>query len=195
MKKFVAGLLVGVLVSTGFAYAAQKYTASVVPYKILVNGKVFTNTDKPAVNIDGSTYLPLRAMGEALNVAVNWNAKLKQVEIGDMNGSSSQGVINAPNAQIKFSKYSSIMGYRIFDVEIKNTGTTEMTYDPADFKCDGNDVNSKVSIENAVMLQSGKLLPGSSISGKVAFISDGDATKTSFSLSYKGSYRTTFSSK
>jgi len=33
--------------------------------------------------VEGRTYLPLRAMGDALGVPVNWNEELKQAEVGN----------------------------------------------------------------------------------------------------------------
>ncbi len=58
-----------------------EYVASKAPYKIKLEGKEL-KTSHPIVTVDGTTYLPLRAIGEALNVPVNWNAAKKQVEIG-----------------------------------------------------------------------------------------------------------------
>lgn len=83
MKKFLYGLLVGLLLSIGItAFAAEQLTAYRASFPILVNGKEW-KTDKPVVTIDGSTYLPLRALGEALGVKIEWNSKLKRVEIGE----------------------------------------------------------------------------------------------------------------
>lgn len=80
MKKFVSGLLTGILLSSSIAFAAT-YVAEDVSFKIFVNGKEFTSA--PAVAINGSTYLPLRAMGEVLGVPVEWNSELGQVEVGN----------------------------------------------------------------------------------------------------------------
>lgn len=83
MKKFISGLLVGILISTlAVGYAAVEFDVKLADFPILVNGKVFT-TDKPIVTINDSTYLPLRAIGEALGVKVNWNSELNRAEIGE----------------------------------------------------------------------------------------------------------------
>ena len=81
MKKFIAGVLVGTLISGSIAYAAT-YVANVASFKILVNGKEFTS-DPPALVVEGRTYLPLRAMGDALGVPVVWNEDLRQAEVGN----------------------------------------------------------------------------------------------------------------
>ena len=81
MKKFVSGMLAGAVLAGTVAFGAQ-YVADTATFKVLVNGKEF-NSDKPIVAIEGSTYLPLKAIGEALGVPVQWNAELKQVEVGN----------------------------------------------------------------------------------------------------------------
>lgn len=51
-------------------------------------------SDPPALAVDGRTYLPLRAMGEALGVPVNWNEELHQAEVGTVPDESSVTVNN-----------------------------------------------------------------------------------------------------
>lgn len=81
MKKFIAGVIVGTIISSSIAFAAT-YVANVANFKVLVNGKEFTS-DPPALVVEGRTYLPLRAMGDALGVPVTWNEELRQAEVGD----------------------------------------------------------------------------------------------------------------
>lgn len=81
MKKFIAGIIVGALISSSIAYAAT-YVANVASFKVLVNGKEFTS-DPPALVVEGRTYLPLRAIGDALGVPVSWNEELRQAEVGN----------------------------------------------------------------------------------------------------------------
>lgn len=80
MKKFICGLLTGVLICGTAAFAAN-YEAVTAGFKVLVNGKEFTS-DPPALVVEGRTYLPLRAIGDALGVPVNWNDELGQAEVG-----------------------------------------------------------------------------------------------------------------
>lgn len=81
MKKFISGLACGIVIASTVALAAS-YVAEDASFKVFVNGKEFTSSK--AVVIDGSTYLPLRAMGDVLGVPVNWNNELHQVEVGNM---------------------------------------------------------------------------------------------------------------
>lgn len=82
MKKFISGTLCGAVLTTSIIAFAANYEAITATFPVFVNGVEWT-TDKPVVTIDGSTYLPLRAMGNALGVPVNWNEDLRQVEIGN----------------------------------------------------------------------------------------------------------------
>ena len=96
MKKFICGLLTGVLICGTAAFAAN-YEAVTAGFKVLVNGKEFTS-DPPALVVEGRTYLPLRAIGDALGVPVNWNDELGQAEVG-MVTSGGEGQIGLdPNA-------------------------------------------------------------------------------------------------
>lgn len=80
MKKFILGTITGVALASTVALAAT-YIAEDASFKVFVNGEEFTSSK--AVVIDGSTYLPLRAMGDVLGVPVNWNNELRQVEVGN----------------------------------------------------------------------------------------------------------------
>ncbi len=80
MKKFMLGFLLGAVIFSGIVYAAN-YEALPVTFSVYVNGSLFTATPG-AVAINGSTFLPLRAIGEALGVQVNWNQEKFRVEVG-----------------------------------------------------------------------------------------------------------------
>lgn len=85
MKKETTKMLaVGILgaVLSGSVALAAVYTAEPASFKVLVNGQEFTS-EPPAMVINGSTYLPLRAMGSALGVPVEWNSELNQAEVGN----------------------------------------------------------------------------------------------------------------
>lgn len=81
MKRFIAGFLAGATLFGAIGAFAASYVANPVDFKVLVNGEEFTS-DPPPVEIEGRTYLPLRAMGDALGVPVNWNEELRQAEVG-----------------------------------------------------------------------------------------------------------------
>lgn len=83
MKKFLSGFIVGAILFGTIGVFAVSYVANPVDFKVLVNGEEFVS-DPPALEVEGRTYLPLRAMGEALGVPVNWNEELRQAEVGSM---------------------------------------------------------------------------------------------------------------
>jgi len=92
MKKYISGFIVGVLTTVGitvFAEEVKSFIAEKATFDVYVAGEKF-ESDKPAVVIDGSTYLPLRATGEALGVNVEWNAEKRRVEVGEMKATISE---------------------------------------------------------------------------------------------------------
>jgi len=106
MKKFICGLLVGLILSLSFAvYAAEQFIADKATFPIFVNGKEW-KSDMPIVAINGSTYLPLKAIAELLDVKVKWNSELHRVEIGDM-----------PTAEYSYSNPAPLGTAQIIEVE------------------------------------------------------------------------------
>lgn len=84
MKKVSFGFILGMIVCVGLqtiAATTSIFKAEKAPFDIIVNGNKFTDTSKPPVLIDGSTYLPLRSMGNVLNVPVEWNDEKRRVEV------------------------------------------------------------------------------------------------------------------
>lgn len=84
MKKriqgLVTGLILGTILTTTVTAIAANFQAVTATYPILIDGVEFKSENPPVV-IDGRTYLPLRAIGEALGVKVDWNGDLSRVEI------------------------------------------------------------------------------------------------------------------
>ena len=113
---FVASL---VLASVSFASTAS-YTALKASFKVLVNGTEL-KSDKPIVTINGTTYLPLSAVGKALNVNASWNAKLKRVEIGK---------VIAPRPDVDFTNIIVKENYGMTTVEgeVKNNLSKNISF-------------------------------------------------------------------
>ena len=82
MRNFILGFLVASLVF-GTVAIANEFRVERAGFDILVNGEEF-KSDPPPVVIDGRTFLPLRAMGDALNTRVHWNGEERRVEVGKM---------------------------------------------------------------------------------------------------------------
>lgn len=85
MKKkfqgFIAGLLIGIMLTSGVAYAKQIRKTAELFYnniKISLNGQELRPKDingnyvEPFI-IDGTTYLPVRAVASVLGLSVDWN--------------------------------------------------------------------------------------------------------------------------
>lgn len=78
---FIAGLVLtfGLLFTAKGVYAATKI-AQQVNYPILIDNVIWTPST-PALNVEGSTYLPLRAMSEALGVQIDWSKEYRRVDV------------------------------------------------------------------------------------------------------------------
>lgn len=84
MKKVILGFITGVITAltfTVFAASTEIFTAQQATFDIYVKGEKFISENPPVV-IGGRTYLPLRDIGEALGVSVEWNGTERKVEIG-----------------------------------------------------------------------------------------------------------------
>ncbi|WP_158289257.1 stalk domain-containing protein [Paenibacillus flagellatus] len=84
MKKFVAGIIVGVTLTIGssvFADQIKQFVLTAASYPIFVNGKEFADPEHPVLNYEGSTYVPLAKLGDLTGVQYKWNDDLKRVEI------------------------------------------------------------------------------------------------------------------
>lgn len=98
MKNFILGTITGITIASSVAFATT-YTASPASFKVLVNGKEFTS-DPPAMVINDRTYLPLRAIGDALGVPVEWNDELKQAEVGDVTATKNESTQSSESSDL-----------------------------------------------------------------------------------------------
>jgi hypothetical protein len=86
IKTLSIGIAIGVSISTltpTFA-TVQQYILTRITYPIVVSGEKYANDELPVLNLNGSTYIPLRAVGDILNAKVEWNEELRRVEIGGL---------------------------------------------------------------------------------------------------------------
>ena len=73
MKKFVTGLIIGIIIATTLSAAASPNV------KIFVNDKEINS--ESAFILDGVTMVPLRLISEGLGASVKWNQETKSVYI------------------------------------------------------------------------------------------------------------------
>ena len=97
MKKRLQGLIAGVLISTilasGVVFAKQASETINVIYdniKILIDGKEYQPTDANGNVVEpfiynGTTYLPVRAIANAFDKEVDWEAQTSTVTLGSKN--------------------------------------------------------------------------------------------------------------
>lgn len=93
IKYLAAGVLIGAtVVATAGAFAYTDYIEAVYNnIKIVVNGKEIHPNSEPFIS-NGTTYLPVRAVAEALGQPVDWDGPNHTVYIGSMNGN-----LNSPS--------------------------------------------------------------------------------------------------
>jgi hypothetical protein len=93
LQGFLAGILIGTLLMGGVAYAAgaQALQATFHNIKLVVDGNTITPTDasgnavEPFI-VNGTTYLPVRAVADALGKEVYWDGPNWTVYLGNMGG-------------------------------------------------------------------------------------------------------------
>ncbi len=111
MKKFIVGMIVGIMLTSSIAFAVS-YVAEPVSFKVLVNGEEFVS-EPPALVVEGRTYLPLRAIGDALGVPVEWNEELRQAEVGTMPAIENEELVIS-----YYDEYNSVPDFgKIFNAE------------------------------------------------------------------------------
>lgn len=90
LQGMIAGVLIGVMLPCGVAFAKQATEAIKVTYnniKIFIDGKEYQPTDvngnvvEPFI-YNGTTYLPVRAIANAFDKEVDWEAQTSTVTLG-----------------------------------------------------------------------------------------------------------------
>ncbi|KNY26408.1 copper amine oxidase N-terminal domain-containing protein [Pseudobacteroides cellulosolvens] len=76
----------------------KSWKALKAEFKVIVRGDEL-DSEYPPVVVEGRTFLPLRVLGDALGVKVDWNDKLKQAEV-DMGVTTTPEVTPIPGAMI-----------------------------------------------------------------------------------------------
>ena len=90
IKSFIAGVVVAtIILSAGAAIAATERNISVIfrDIRLVVNGETITPRDAQGNIVEpfiwqGSTFLPIRAVGEALGMPVSWDGVTSTVYVG-----------------------------------------------------------------------------------------------------------------
>lgn len=89
-KQFLLGLIVGgILFNTipSFANTVKQYILLESSFPMYVNGKEYKPAS-PILNYNGTTYIPLREVGNILGVPLNFDGKT--IQIGEINNTTAQ---------------------------------------------------------------------------------------------------------
>lgn len=82
LKKFLSGILVGLLISSSLLLmaASSDVVGKYTDFNFVVNGESKTLQDKSIV-VSGSSYLPVRAISEMLGFGVNYNGNTRTIDL------------------------------------------------------------------------------------------------------------------
>jgi len=108
LQGLIAGILIGVIMTSGFSFAKQLIKKAELVYsdiKISLNGEEIQPKDafgEPVepFAVDGTTYLPVRAVANALGLKVDWDTKTNTVLLDD-------GVYRKPKDEFDAKKVAS----------------------------------------------------------------------------------------
>ncbi len=78
MKRLMALVVVFLFVGMVTATASASIAASITDIKLFLNGN---QLDKEIIVVDGSSYLPVRAISEALGLTVGWNGDTRTITL------------------------------------------------------------------------------------------------------------------
>jgi hypothetical protein len=105
LQGLIAGIVVGALLTGGTALAAstQRLDAVFNSIKLFVDGKEVVPKDATGKTVEpfvvsGTTYLPVRAVAEALGKQVSWDGATYTVYIGDKGGTLEQPALRLVDA-------------------------------------------------------------------------------------------------
>lgn len=78
MKKFIIVLLILLMIAV--PVTAKDFSLVSVTYPVLVNGQQLP-TDKPVLNLDGTTYVPLRAVLDIMGARTEWTGGQVNIDV------------------------------------------------------------------------------------------------------------------
>lgn len=124
-KKLISSILAGVMILSSLCvgvYAYDKYVAK-ADFKINFNNNP-VNLTKEMVTIDGSTYLPLRALcEEVLGLTVDWNGDTQTIDLWNITKPNDRGTHEYPVAKgigVVGSFKAKKDGYVTYEIAVKD---------------------------------------------------------------------------
>lgn len=92
MRKTLSVIIIALLVVallSGAVFAAQTKYKGFPVVNLILNGKAIA-ASTPAINIDGTTYVPLRLVSESMGIKTKWDQATQTVIIGSSGGDATQ---------------------------------------------------------------------------------------------------------
>lgn len=148
MKKFIAGFLSAMIICSGCTAAlaatgSQSLRAVYKNIKVVVDNKTVAlkdsagNTIEPFI-VNGTTYLPVRAVAQALGTSISWDGSTNTVYVGEH--SSASGTSATPSGTVLYNENGIKLTYmgaeRTNDMYIN--GTQQMSGTMVTIKIDNN---------------------------------------------------------
>jgi hypothetical protein len=148
MKKFISGLILGLLIATASVVAANsEVIAKFTSFNFVVNGESKQLETQPVV-VNGSSYLPVRELSNLLGYDVTYKADTKTIELNVNSNTSStdlSGTGETDGASYEWVSYITLA--EEYDLSVTTTNSTntmtisngEVTVDiqMPNFKTDG----------------------------------------------------------
>jgi len=138
IKGLIAGIFIGIMIAATTVIASSGIIKKDLHYnniKITMNGEEIKPTDangnyvEPFI-IDGTTYLPVRGVANALDLEVNWDASTNTVKLHEKN-----------ELDLFFNEYGELVEKSLENMGLENGFTYDVTTSP-----DGSSIIADVKV-------------------------------------------------
>ncbi len=131
-KSLIIGIVIGVMIAGSSVFAITGAIQKTLEYndiKITLNGQEILPTDANGTyvepfTIDGTTYLPVRAIGNALGLSVDWNDETKTVILGKDTSSGTQAsgnvIYDKDGIRISYDGFVDYTSYQAYKLLVEN---------------------------------------------------------------------------
>lgn len=158
IKGLIMGMVIGAMISTTTVFAMTGAVQKLIEYsnmKIMINGEEITPTDANGeyvepFAIEGTTYLPVRAVANALGLDVGWDMKTKTVQLSKKKTeeqSSGMVVYEKNGVRISYKDFSKDDFSSKFNFLVENNSGYEICVQARDESLNGFMVSGIMSQE------------------------------------------------
>jgi len=134
----VAAILFGICIPT--TAASRQTIATYNGAKIMLNGSLLSTKDAETVVIDGTNYLPVRAIAESLDLVVGWNSYTNTIILESVgNNKTNTTAIEQNTNSITKNNYSSIENTN--SLPTYNYTNDDRNYDDINYNNEAKDYN------------------------------------------------------